>query len=114
MSYYSNQFPSFSASIDPFALFPQFYVLSYITMKLKEMIEERLAVDKAKRQLQREQQDAQLASIQAIRDEAAQEQENQAMVELQIRNESIQPPANYAGLKASKRKSKGTLFNWFM
>jgi hypothetical protein len=83
-------------------------------MELKQLILERVAADKAKRRLQKVQRAAQMAALAAIRDEAAQEQENQAMVDQQIRTESSQPPVKYAGLKASKRKAvdkAGTLFN---
>jgi hypothetical protein len=74
-------------------------------MELKQLILERVAADKAKRRLQK----AQRAAFQAMRDEATQDQENQAMVDRQIRTESSQPPVKYADLKASKRKAVDTI-----
>lgn len=78
-------------------------------MELKQLILERVAADKAKRRLQKAQEAAQMAALQAIRDEAAQDQENQAMVDQQIHTESSQPPVKYADLKASKRKAIDTI-----
>jgi hypothetical protein len=79
-------------------------------MHLKDMISERVAASKAKRRLQEQQQTAQMAAINAIEDEAVQEQENQVIAEQQIRSESSQRPINYGGLKASKRKAIGESF----